>query len=69
MTEAPDLDGQSAIDVLDIDHPLAVMMGLNQLGELSIREDVDTTFHGGNYAGLASQCDCCWPSRLVEVLH
>ena len=49
----PNLGGQSAIDVLDIDHPLAVMMGLNQLGELDIREDVDTTFHGGNYAGLA----------------
>jgi hypothetical protein len=43
---------QLSINVTNIDHPLAQMMGLTALGEVETRQ-WETTFHGGRYANLA----------------
>jgi len=45
-------DGEDSIDVVEIGHPMAELMGLTDLGELVVR-DLPTTFHFGNFNNIA----------------
>jgi hypothetical protein len=49
------LAGQDAIEVVDVSHPLAALMGLTSEGEQIVRESptLSEGFHLGNYSNLA----------------
>ena len=45
FSDAGITSASDVIDVLDISHPLAGMMGLTQTGEILVRETIDPVFH------------------------